>query len=65
MDMDYETNLLGAMHLHLSGSASAPFCIDGYTILLCLSGGTVASGRDFGMRVTTVTVLMGVWVMTM
>ena len=63
--MDEETNLLGVMHLHLSGSASAPFCIDGYTILFCLGGGTVASGRGFGMRVTTVTVLMGVWIMIM
>jgi len=63
--MDEETNLLGVMHLHLSGSASAPFCIDGYTILFCLGGGTVASGGDFWMRVTTVTVLRGVWVMIM
>lgn len=63
--MDEEKNLLRVMHLHLSGSASAPFCIDGYTILFCLGGGTVASGRDFGMRVTTVTVLMGVKVMIM
>lgn len=50
MDTDEETNLLGFMHLHLSGFALAPFCIDEYTILFCLGGETVVSGRDFAMR---------------
>jgi hypothetical protein len=43
--MDEESSFLRGMHLHLSGFASAPFCIDGYTILICLGGGTVGIGK--------------------
>jgi hypothetical protein len=43
--MDEESSFLRGMHLHLSGFASAPFCIDGYTILLCHGGG-MGIGRE-------------------
>jgi hypothetical protein len=46
------------MHLHLSGSDLASFCIDGHDFLLSWVG-MVAQEGGSGTCLTTVTVLMG------